>query len=121
MRSRTRRSGDVRGERAKHESTLARFVSEIRGQSEGDRSRRVARLWDGEFSLDSALAAVVFLPKRKSAVDVAKQHSMSPERVREYTRDGDFASYYERPDEEMLALWRTGVEETRNIIANDWA
>ena len=33
----------------------------------------------------------------------------------------DFASYYERPDEEMLALWRTGVEETRNIIANDWA
>jgi len=46
---------------------------------------------------------------------------MSPERVREYIRDGDFASYYERPDEEMLALWRTGVEETRNIIANDWA
>jgi hypothetical protein len=50
---------------------------------------------------------------------LAKLHSMSPERVREYTRDGDFASYYERPDEEMLALWRSGVEETRHIIAND--
>ena len=67
------------------------------------------------------LAGVVFLPKRKSTVDVAKLHSMSPERVREYIRDGDFASYYERPDEEMLALWRTGLEETRNIIMNDWA
>ena len=39
------------------------------------------------------LAAVVFLPKRKSAVDVAKLHSMSPERVRDDTRDGDFASH----------------------------
>ena len=67
------------------------------------------------------LAGVVFLPKRKSAFDVAKLHSMSPERVRENIRDGGFASYYERPDEEMLAFWRTGVEETRNIIANDWA
>jgi len=66
------------------------------------------------------LAGVVFLPKRKSTVDVAKLHSMSPERVREYIRDGGFASYYERPDEKMLAFWRTGVEETRNI-ANDWA
>ena len=39
------------------------------------------------------LAAVVFLPKRKSAVDVAKLHSMSPSRVRDDTRGGDFASY----------------------------
>ncbi len=30
-------------------------------------------------------------------------------------------AYYERPDEEMLALWQTGVEEWCSIIPNDWA
>ena len=69
VRSRTRRSGDVRGERAKNESTLDRFVSKMRGQSEGDRSRLLPRFWDGEFSLDSA-GCGGFPLKRKSAVDV---------------------------------------------------
>jgi creatinine amidohydrolase len=45
---------------------------------------------------------------------------MSPQRVRKYIGDGNFAGAYQKSDEEMLALWLTGVEETRNAIADGW-
>lgn len=67
------------------------------------------------------LPGVVYPPQQKAAIDVTKLHSMSPQRVREYIRDGNFAGVYQRSDEDMLALWRTGVEETRSVIANDWS
>lgn len=67
------------------------------------------------------LAGAALPSERKSPVDVSKIPSMAPQRVREYIGDGNFAGLYQRSDEEMLALWRTGVEETRSIIANDWA
>lgn len=66
------------------------------------------------------LAGVVYPPQKKTPVEVSKLHSMPPQRVREYIGDGNFAGVYEKSDEEMLALWRTGVEETRNAIANGW-
>jgi creatinine amidohydrolase len=34
--------------------------------------------------------------------------------------DGNYGGYYERPDEEMLALWQAGVQETRALIAEGW-
>jgi creatinine amidohydrolase len=67
------------------------------------------------------LAGVVYPSERKTPAEVTKIHSMAPPHVREYIGDGNFAGLYQRPDEEMLALWRAGVEETRNVIANDWA
>ena len=67
------------------------------------------------------LAGVVYPQQQKTPIDVAKLHSMPPQRVREYIGDGNFAGVYQHSDDEMLALWRTGVEETRNVIANDWA
>ena len=66
------------------------------------------------------LEGVVYPPEQKTPIDVAKMHSMSPQRVREYLGDGNFAGVYEKSDEEMLALWRTGVEETRKVIAEGW-
>lgn len=67
------------------------------------------------------LAGAVYPSQQKTAIDVSKMHSMSPQHVREYIGDGNFAGVYQKSDEEMLALWRTGVEETRSVIANDWA
>jgi hypothetical protein len=34
--------------------------------------------------------------------------------------DGNFWGRYERPDDEMFALWRTGVAETREKIETGW-
>ncbi len=66
------------------------------------------------------LAGVVYPREQKTPIEVSKVHSLSPDRVRQYIGDGNFAGVYQKPDEEMLALWRTGVEETRNAIAHGW-
>jgi creatinine amidohydrolase len=66
------------------------------------------------------LEDVKYPAERKSMIDVALMRAMAPEGVRKYLGDGNFGGYYQRPDEEMLAIWRTGVEETRRVIAEDW-
>jgi len=40
--------------------------------------------------------------------------------VRALIGDGNFAGLYQRPDEEMLAIWRTAVAETRELLENGW-
>lgn len=66
------------------------------------------------------LEGMKYPAERKSMIDVALMRAMPPEDVRKYLGDGNFGGYYQRPDEEMLAIWRTGVEETRRVIAEDW-
>jgi creatinine amidohydrolase len=67
------------------------------------------------------LAGVAYASQQKSPIDVSKLHSISPQRVREYIGDGNFAGVYQKSDEEMLAFWRTGVGETRAVIADGWS
>jgi creatinine amidohydrolase len=45
----------------------------------------------------------------------------TPEEIRELTVDGSFGGPHERPDEEMLEIWRAGVEELRDLVENGWA
>ena len=40
----------------------------------------------------------------------------SPARSRDYLGDGNFGGYYQRPDEDMLAIWQVAVEETRELL-----
>ena len=35
--------------------------------------------------------------------------------------DGNYGGLYQRSDEEMLALWRVAVEETRMLMQDGWA
>ena len=44
-----------------------------------------------------------------------------PAELRRLTVDGTFGGSYERPDEEVLEVWRTGVAEVRELIENGWA
>ena len=44
----------------------------------------------------------------RHAADAARPRS------RAYLGDGNFGGYYERPDEDMLAIWEVAVEETRD-------
>ena len=45
----------------------------------------------------------------------------TPRRCARYLGDGNFGGYYQRPDEEMLALWDVAVEETRALLEGPWA
>jgi len=56
----------------------------------------------------------------KPMVAVDRVRTMDPARVREMLGDGNFGGLYQRPDEEMLALWQVAVEETRELIEIGW-
>jgi creatinine amidohydrolase len=58
--------------------------------------------------------------QQKPMIDLARMRVMSPKAVRGYLGDGNFGGYYERPDEEMLAIWQVAVEETRALLEGSW-
>lgn len=58
--------------------------------------------------------------ERKPMVDLEKMRTMTPEGVRELLGDGNFGGYYQRPDEEMQAIWDVAVAETRGLMEASW-
>jgi creatinine amidohydrolase len=66
------------------------------------------------------LANVQYPQVQKPKVDRALVHALDPLRARNHLGDGNFGGYYQRPDSDMLEIWRTGVEETREVIAKGW-
>ena len=46
---------------------------------------------------------------------------MGPRAIRERLGDGNFAGRYQRADDEMFAIWRAAVDETRALLADGWA
>ncbi len=46
--------------------------------------------------------------------------SMAPAQAREFLGDGNFGGLYQRPDEEMAAIWQVAVEETRELLVSGW-
>lgn len=66
------------------------------------------------------LEGVAYPSESKSPADMSQMRSTSPRRVREIIGDGNLGGLYCRSDEEMLAIWRTAVEETRRVFAEDW-
>ena len=67
------------------------------------------------------LAGVVQPTQRKPMVDFDRMRVMGPEAVRKLLGDGNFGGYYERPDDDMLAIWQVAVEETRELLDGPWS
>ena len=67
------------------------------------------------------LAGVGLPTQRKPMIDFARMRVMDPEAVRRYLGDGNFGGYYQRPDEEMQAIWDVAVAETRALLEGPWA
>jgi creatinine amidohydrolase len=67
------------------------------------------------------LAGVKQPTQQKPMIDLPRMRVMAPEAVRAYLGDGNFGGYYERPDEDMLAIWQLAVEETRELLEGPWA
>ena len=66
------------------------------------------------------LADVVQPSQRKPMIDLDRLRLKNPEEVRRYLGDGNFGGLYERPDEDMLAIWDVAVAETRALIEGPW-
>jgi creatinine amidohydrolase len=62
------------------------------------------------------LANVTQPSEQKPPIDTQKLRTLTPTKIREYIGDGNFAGVYQRPDEEMLAIWEVGVQETRDQL-----
>ena len=67
------------------------------------------------------LANVAVPDGEKPPADIATLRQSSPARVREILDDGSFGGAYQQSDEDMLALWKVGVEETRDQLERPWA
>ncbi len=59
--------------------------------------------------------------QQKPMIDLARMRVMSPDAVKAYLGDGNFGGYYERPDQEMQAIWDVAVQETRALLEGGWA
>jgi creatinine amidohydrolase len=64
--------------------------------------------------------AGVELPDRKPRVATADLRTLDPVRVRELLGDGSYGGAYAHPDEQVLEMWRTGVEEVRELLEGGW-
>jgi creatinine amidohydrolase len=53
--------------------------------------------------------------------DLDQLRLLHPEEVRRTLGDGNFGGLYQRSDEDMLAIWRVAVEETRALVEGPWA
>jgi creatinine amidohydrolase len=56
----------------------------------------------------------------KNAPEMAVVRASPPVQARDLLGDGSFGGPWQRPDDEMLALWRTGVEEVREALDGPW-
>jgi creatinine amidohydrolase len=62
------------------------------------------------------LPGVELPTSQKAMADITKIRTLNPADMREYVGDGNYGGVYQRSDDEMLALWRVAVEETRSLI-----
>jgi creatinine amidohydrolase len=67
------------------------------------------------------LPGTILPTQQKPMIDLARMRVMGPDAVRAYLGDGNFGGYYERPDEEMHAIWDVAVKETRALLEGGWA
>ena len=58
--------------------------------------------------------------EQKPMSDLEKVRRLDPKSLRDYLKDGNYGGLYQRDDEEMMKIWRAGVEETRALLTEAW-
>jgi creatinine amidohydrolase len=66
------------------------------------------------------LADVAMPSEQKPMSDLDHLRQLDPQSARAYLQDGNWGGFYQRDDKEMLKIWRVGVEETRQLLAESW-
>lgn len=63
----------------------------------------------------------VELPEaRKPLADIGLMRRLPPPEVRDLLGDGSLGGLYRRPDEDVLRVWQSGVDEVRALIEGGW-
>jgi creatinine amidohydrolase len=62
------------------------------------------------------LANVTMPDAQKPMSDLDYFRQLNARSLRDYLKDGNYGGYYQRNDEEMMKIWRVGVEETRQLL-----
>ena len=57
---------------------------------------------------------------RKPMQDISRMRELDPADVRAMLGDGSLGGLYERADEDVLRVWRAGVEEVRSVLVSGW-
>lgn len=57
---------------------------------------------------------------QKQMIDLGFARTLDPAGMRTLIGDGNYGGRYQRPDEDMDAIWQVAVEETRALIADGW-
>jgi creatinine amidohydrolase len=58
---------------------------------------------------------------QKPMMDLARFLQLDPAAKKELLGDGNYGGLYQRSDDDMLALWRVAVAETRALMRDGWA
>lgn len=66
------------------------------------------------------LAEVKLPETQKPMIDLARMRMMDAAGVRKYVGDGNYGGVYQKPEEQMMHMWRVGVEETREALEGPW-
>jgi len=66
------------------------------------------------------LADVIMPDMQKPMSDLEHLRQLNSRSLRDYLKDGNYGGYYQRQDEEMMKIWRAGVEETRQLLTGAW-
>jgi creatinine amidohydrolase len=63
----------------------------------------------------------VALPaSQRPMIDLARVRALDPIALRAYLGDGNYGGLYQRSDDDMAALWRVAVDETRSLLTGAW-
>ncbi len=58
---------------------------------------------------------------QKPMMDIPRFQQVDTKVKKEILGDGNFGGFYQRSDEDMSAIWRVAIDETRALIADGWA
>ena len=67
------------------------------------------------------LANVAMPAEQKPMTEHETIRQLDPKALREYLKDGNWGGVYQRGDEEMMKIWRVGIDETRELLTGNWA
>ena len=67
------------------------------------------------------LAGVRLPDVQKPPIDTARKSVLDPQAFKEYLGDGNYGGYYQRSDEEMMAIWEVAKAEALEALEEGWA
>ena len=67
------------------------------------------------------LADMALPQEQKPLVDTALKEVLDPVAFKAAVGDGNYGGVYQRPDEEMMAIWEVAVAEAREAMEAGWA